>query len=80
MEETAIAEIARVQIRQWLRHLVMDRETVLGALDDELAALGAEYHWAALDEVRALFERSTLVPGRACLCQPGPGRPHATPR
>ncbi|MGW7042474.1 malate synthase A [Streptomyces avermitilis] len=61
MEDAATAEIARVQIWQWLRHRVVDRETVVRLLDDELAALGAEYPWAALDEVRALFERTALA-------------------
>ncbi|MEV6400964.1 malate synthase A, partial [Streptomyces sp. NPDC051907] len=61
MEDAATAEIARVQIWQWLRHRVVDRQTVLELLDDELAALGAEYPWAPVDEVRALFERTALA-------------------
>ncbi|MFI1368405.1 malate synthase A [Streptomyces griseochromogenes] len=61
MEDAATAEIARVQIWQWLRHRVIDRETVLGLLDEELAALGAEYPWAPVEEVRALFERTALT-------------------
>ncbi|MFF4507533.1 malate synthase A [Streptomyces sp. NPDC001401] len=61
MEDAATAEIARVQIWQWLRHRIVERETVLEVLDDELAALGAENPWAALDEVRALFERTALA-------------------
>jgi malate synthase len=61
MEDAATAEIARVQIWQWLRHRVIDRETVLGLLDDELASLGAEYPWALLDDIRALFERTALA-------------------
>ncbi|MFJ5269787.1 malate synthase A [Streptomyces sp. NPDC088358] len=60
MEDAATAEIARVQIWQWLRHRVIERETVGLLLDDELATLGAEYPWAPLDEVRALFERTAL--------------------
>ncbi|WP_392960430.1 malate synthase A [Streptomyces sp. LN245] len=60
MEDAATAEIARVQIWQWLRHRVIDRLTVLDVLDEELAALGAEYPWADLDEVRGLFERTAL--------------------
>ncbi|WJV44610.1 malate synthase A [Streptomyces flavofungini] len=60
IEDAATAEIARVQIWQWLRHRVLDRETVLRLLDDELDALGAAYPWADLDAVRALFERTTL--------------------
>ncbi|MFJ3895499.1 malate synthase A [Streptomyces sp. NPDC090083] len=61
MEDAATAEIARVQIWQWLRHRVVDRDTVLRLLDDELAALGAEFPWSALDDVRALFERTALA-------------------
>ncbi|NNN29319.1 malate synthase A [Streptomyces sp. S3(2020)] len=61
MEDAATAELARVQIWQWLRHRVVDRETVSRVLDDELAALGAAYPWAALDDVRALFERTALA-------------------
>ncbi|MFK0224627.1 malate synthase A [Streptomyces sp. NPDC090303] len=59
-EDAATAEIARVQIWQWLRHRVIDREAVLDVLDEELARLGAEYPWASLDEVRDLFERTAL--------------------
>ncbi|MFG2292402.1 malate synthase A [Streptomyces sp. NPDC048603] len=61
MEDAATAEIARVQIWQWLRHRVLDRDTVLRMLDEELASLGAEYPWAALDEARELFGRTALV-------------------
>ncbi|MEG3630108.1 malate synthase A [Streptomyces poriticola] len=61
MEDAATAEIARVQIWQWLRHRVIGRETVLRVLDDELAAVGAEYPWAPLEEVRELFERTALA-------------------
>ncbi|MGW1544315.1 malate synthase A [Streptomyces sp. NPDC002309] len=61
MEDAATAEIARVQLWQWLRHRVVDRETVLRLLDDEVAALGAEYPWAPLDEIRDLFERTALA-------------------
>ncbi|MER8265060.1 malate synthase A [Streptomyces griseus] len=62
MEDAATAEIARVQIWQWLRHRVIEREEVLLVLDEELARVGAEYPWAALDEIRALFERTALAP------------------
>ncbi|GCB87992.1 malate synthase [Streptomyces noursei] len=40
MEDAATAEIARVQIWQWLRHRVIDRRTVERVLDEEAAALG----------------------------------------
>ncbi|MEU9115193.1 malate synthase A [Streptomyces sp. NPDC048483] len=61
MEDAATAEIARVQIWQWLRHRVIDRETVQQVLDDETAALGAEYPWARVEEVRSLFERTAMA-------------------
>ncbi|MCZ0990870.1 malate synthase A [Streptomyces diastatochromogenes] len=60
MEDAATAEIARVQIWQWLRHRVIDRETVLRLLDEETEALGAEYPWAPVEEVRALFRRTAM--------------------
>jgi malate synthase len=34
---------------------------VLRLLDDEVVALGAEYPWAPVDEIRALFERTALA-------------------
>ncbi|MEW1633097.1 hypothetical protein AB0469_03390 [Streptomyces sp. NPDC093801] len=61
MEDAATAEIARVQIWQWLRHRALDRDTVTRILDEELAALGAQHPWAAVDEVRELFERTALA-------------------
>ncbi|MFJ6636453.1 malate synthase A [Streptomyces sp. NPDC091376] len=61
MEDAATAEIARVQIWQWLRHRVIDRETVTELLDDEITALGAEYPWAPVDDIRALFERTAMT-------------------
>ncbi|MBZ3901876.1 MULTISPECIES: malate synthase A [Streptomyces] len=61
MEDAATAEIARVQIWQWLRHRVIERETVLRLLDDEVVALGAEYPWAPVGEIRALFERTAMA-------------------
>ncbi|MET8491472.1 MULTISPECIES: malate synthase A [Streptomyces] len=60
MEDAATAEIARVQIWQWLRHRVVDRETVEQILDDEITALGAEYPYTSVDDVRALFEQTAL--------------------
>ncbi|MFI6375724.1 malate synthase A [Streptomyces sp. NPDC050546] len=61
MEDAATAEIARVQIWQWLRHRVIDRETVTELLDGEIAALGAEYPWAPVEDIRALFERTAMT-------------------
>ncbi len=60
MEDAATAEIARVQIWQWLRHRVIDRVTVLELLDSEVAALRAEDASAPVDEIRALFQRNAL--------------------
>ncbi|MFJ8495388.1 malate synthase A [Streptomyces sp. NPDC094038] len=61
MEDAATAEIARVQIWQWLRHRVIDRATVERILDDEIVALNAEYPWAPIDEIRVLFERTAMT-------------------
>lgn len=61
-EDAATAEIARAQIWQWLRHRVVERETVLLVLDEELAALQTEFPFAPLDEIRGLFERTALAP------------------
>ncbi|MFE0253999.1 malate synthase A [Streptomyces sp. NPDC059010] len=61
MEDAASAEIARVQIWQWLRHRVVERETVVRLLEEELVSLGAEDPWAPLDEIRALFERTAMA-------------------
>ncbi|WP_333742888.1 malate synthase A [Streptomyces ardesiacus] len=60
MEDAATAEIARVQIWQWLRHRVVGRETVEQILDDEIAALGAEYPYTSIEDVRAIFEQTAL--------------------
>ncbi|MCS0605538.1 malate synthase A [Streptomyces sp. LP11] len=60
MEDAATAEIARVQLWQWLRHRVIERGTVLELLDAEIDAVGAEYPWAPVEEIRALFERGAL--------------------
>ncbi|RFC75125.1 malate synthase A [Streptomyces sp. AcE210] len=61
MEDAATAEIARVQIWQWLRHRAVERETVLCILDEELDALGAEFPFAPLEEIRDLFARTALA-------------------
>ncbi|MGW1686319.1 malate synthase [Streptomyces albidoflavus] len=63
VEDASIAEIARVQIWQWLRHRVVERETVLRLLDEELDALVATYPFAPLDDIRDLFERTALAAG-----------------
>ncbi|WP_256106181.1 malate synthase [Streptomyces sp. ODS05-4] len=60
-EDAATAEIARTQVWQWLRHRVVDRAEVLRLLDAEAAALRAEDPGAAVDEARALFERTALA-------------------
>ncbi|WP_428935947.1 malate synthase [Streptomyces sp. ACT015] len=61
MADAATAETARVQLWQWLRHRVVDRQTVTRLLADEVAALGATYPWAPVDDIRALFERTALA-------------------
>jgi malate synthase len=61
MEDAATAEIARVQIWQWLRHRAVERETVLHVLGEELDALGAEFPFASLEEIRDLFARNALA-------------------
>lgn len=61
MEDAATAEIARVQIWQWLKHKAVDRETVERLFEEELATLGATYPRARLDQVRDLFERTALA-------------------
>ncbi|MGW4372394.1 malate synthase [Streptomyces albidoflavus] len=61
VEDASIAEIARVQIWQWLRHRVVGRDTVLRLLDEELDALVATYPFAPLDDLRDLFERTALA-------------------
>ncbi|MEU0392250.1 malate synthase A [Streptomyces sp. NPDC006208] len=61
MEDAAAAEIARSQVWQWIRHGAVSRETVLTVLDEELAALGAQYPWARVEDVREIFERTALA-------------------
>ncbi|MEV7169107.1 malate synthase A [Streptomyces sp. NPDC093224] len=55
MEDAATAEIARVQIWQWLRHDRVDRSTVVDFLDAECAALEAEDPQALVLAARELF-------------------------
>ncbi|MFI5663675.1 malate synthase A [Streptomyces sp. NPDC051684] len=61
MEDAATAEIARVQIWQWLRHARIDRETVVRILGEELDALAAQRPYAPLDEIQDLFHRMCLA-------------------
>ncbi|MGW1640556.1 malate synthase A [Streptomyces lavendulae] len=60
MEDAATAEIARVQIWQWLRHDRVDRGTVVDLLDAECAALEAEEPQALTLEAREVFVDSAL--------------------
>ncbi|WP_327351688.1 malate synthase A [Streptomyces sp. NBC_01304] len=60
MEDAATADVARVQIWQWIRHGLVDRSAVIAVLDEETAALGAAYPWVPVDQARALFERTAL--------------------
>ncbi|MGW6991431.1 malate synthase A [Streptomyces sp. NPDC054946] len=63
MEDAATAEIARVQIWQWLRHDRTDRATVLDLLDAECAALEEEDPHARVAEAREVFVNTALTPG-----------------
>ncbi|OEU86920.1 malate synthase [Streptomyces abyssalis] len=61
MEDAATAEIARCQIWQWQQHGAVSRETVLGLLDDECAALAKEDPSALSAEARDIFVRTALA-------------------
>ncbi|MFJ4777866.1 malate synthase A [Streptomyces sp. NPDC088762] len=60
MEDAATAEIARVQLWQWLRHRRIDRDQLLAVLDEECDALTAERPYALVAEARAVLERAAL--------------------
>lgn len=60
MEDAATAEIARVQIWQWLRHDRVERGTVIDLLDTECAALEAEDPRALALEAREVFVDTAL--------------------
>ncbi|MFE1901969.1 malate synthase A, partial [Streptomyces yangpuensis] len=60
MEDAATAEIARVQIWQWLRHDRVDRGTVIDLLDAECTALEAEDPHALVLEAREVFVDTAL--------------------
>ncbi|MFJ9681620.1 malate synthase A [Streptomyces sp. NPDC101194] len=60
MEDAATAEIARVQIWQWLRHDRVDRSTVIDLLDAECAALKAENPQARVLDAREVFVDTAL--------------------
>ncbi|MFJ6782958.1 malate synthase A [Streptomyces yangpuensis] len=60
MEDAATAEIARVQIWQWLRHDRVDRSTVIDLLDAECAALEAEDSQARVLDAREVFVDTAL--------------------
>ncbi len=62
MEDAATAEIARVQIWQWLRHDQADRSVVLDLLDAECAALEEENPRARVAEAREVFVNTALTP------------------
>ncbi|MEU9374384.1 malate synthase A [Streptomyces sp. NPDC048255] len=61
MEDAATAEIARVQIWQWLRHGHVDRPTVTALLDAECAALAAGDPGALVTEAREVFTDTALA-------------------
>ncbi|MFD7027428.1 malate synthase A [Streptomyces sp. NPDC059917] len=60
MEDAATAEIARVQLWQWLRHGTADRAGVREVLDAQCAALAREDPDALVTEARAVLERTAL--------------------
>lgn len=60
MEDAATAEIARVQLWQWLRHGTADRDDVRAILDEQCAALAEERPDALVAQARAVFEHSAL--------------------
>ncbi|MEU8843093.1 malate synthase A [Streptomyces roseus] len=60
MEDAATAEIARVQLWQWLRHRTIERDQLLAVLDEECDALTAERPYALVAEARAVLERAAL--------------------
>ncbi|ROQ93958.1 malate synthase [Streptomyces sp. 2132.2] len=62
MEDSATAEIARVQIWQWLRHDRVERSAVLTLLDAECEALAEEDPRALVTEARDLFVDTALTP------------------
>lgn len=61
MEDAATAEIARVQIWQWLRHGAVSRDTVSGLLRAECAALAKEQPGAHVAQARDVLERTALA-------------------
>ncbi|MFD9407409.1 malate synthase A [Streptomyces sp. NPDC059989] len=71
MEDAATAEIARVQLWQWVRHRVITREDVLGLLDAECAALAAEQPDALVAEARRILEETALGPLLPSFFTPG---------
>ncbi|MFF4099276.1 malate synthase A [Streptomyces sp. NPDC001903] len=62
MEDAATAEIARVQIWQWLRHDRVERSAVLDLLDAECEALAEEDPQALAAEAREVFVNTALTP------------------
>ncbi|MET7638444.1 malate synthase A [Streptomyces sp. NPDC005438] len=60
MEDAATAEIARCQVWQWLRHQVVDRDTVGKLLEDETLALGKEDPDSRAEDANRLFTRTAL--------------------
>ncbi|MFD8948289.1 malate synthase A [Streptomyces xanthophaeus] len=71
MEDAATAEIARVQLWQWLRHGHVDRATVLAHLDAECAALTAEDPRALAAEAREVLVEGALAPRLPAFFTPG---------
>ncbi|MFE2144014.1 malate synthase A [Streptomyces sp. NPDC059456] len=60
MEDAATAEIARVQLWQWLRHRSIDRTELRAVIDEECTAFAAEQPGALVEEARAVLDRVAL--------------------
>ncbi|MFE7180734.1 malate synthase [Streptomyces erythrochromogenes] len=60
LEDTATAEIARVQLWQWLRHRLITRDTLRGLIEAECAALTGESPDARVAEARKILEDTVL--------------------
>ncbi|MER7763440.1 malate synthase A [Streptomyces sp. NPDC097619] len=60
LEDTATAEIARVQLWQWLRHRLLTRQRLTALIEEEYAALAAESPGPRAAEARAILESTVF--------------------
>ncbi|MFB6806934.1 malate synthase A [Streptomyces sp. NPDC056387] len=60
VEDAATAEIARVQLWQWLRHRTVDRTELLAVIDEECRVFAAQQPGALVAEARAVLGRAAL--------------------